>query len=119
MYNLRKELRLQVVAVDALGAAAVASSTNKTRAAVAATSTLAGCRCLDQWQVVVQGEATTYHGTCANPTDDPRGSWCMVEADSCQVGVAMWPLLPSPGLGLGLGFGFGFGLGWVRVRVAT
>jgi hypothetical protein len=54
MYNLEKELRLQVVAIDALGSAAVASSTDKTRAAVAATSTLAGCRCLDQWQVRVR-----------------------------------------------------------------
>jgi hypothetical protein len=74
VYNLEKELRLQVVAVDALGSAAVASSTDKTRAAVAATSTLAGCRCLDQWQVRVRDHASynTHMGRSVGPS---RSLW--------------------------------------------
>ena len=76
---------MQLVAVDALGSAAAVSSIDTARSSVAATTTLANCQCLEQWQVVVDGEATTYEGVCANPLDDPRGSWCMVDGDSCQV----------------------------------
>ena len=43
------------------------------------TRTRAGCRCANPWRF-----QSTYHGTCANPDDDPGGAWCLVEAGSCQ-----------------------------------
>eukprot|EP01025_Chloroclados_australasicus_P066075 TRINITY_DN903_c0_g1_i1.p1 TRINITY_DN903_c0_g1~~TRINITY_DN903_c0_g1_i1.p1 ORF type:complete len:588 (-),score=61.67 TRINITY_DN903_c0_g1_i1:342-2105(-) len=62
--------------------------------------TVMGCSCKDTWEVSDKiGE--TYTG-CANPDEDPRGSWCHYEDNTCIANPAGrgWDYC-KPGCGLG------------------
>lgn len=43
------------------------------------TTTLSGCRCHPNWSF----KGSSYYGTCASSTNDPRGSWCVVDRATC------------------------------------
>eukprot|EP01024_Parvocaulis_polyphysoides_P028057 TRINITY_DN25375_c0_g1_i3.p2 TRINITY_DN25375_c0_g1~~TRINITY_DN25375_c0_g1_i3.p2 ORF type:complete len:356 (-),score=33.34 TRINITY_DN25375_c0_g1_i3:75-1142(-) len=42
--------------------------------------TIASCECKVNWEVVASGEVYT---GCANPDNDPRGTWCHYQQESC------------------------------------
>lgn len=48
--------------------------------------TLSNCQCAAAWQYVdpASGVAQTFRSTCENPTSDPAGSWCVVDAKTCE-----------------------------------